>query len=181
MKLVTCGSGIRYGICPACHRAHGYHIPITPIPMSNIATPPLDLPALLRSTRKGQCFTCTRREKDNSIRAAARLGLTITTKKLDADTYRITVTGTVPKQQEPPMRSLRDSIHADIREAMENAQYWRRQKALCLQPEDRAHAGGLMLLWENQLTVRKAKLNALNVVTAPAPDAAPNIGLRYSR
>ncbi len=127
-----------------------------------MTTTPLDLPTILQSTRRGQCFTCSYQERNNSVRTAARLGITITTKKLDADTYRITVTGTVPKPQVNPAPSLRDSIHAEIREAAENTQYWRRQKALCVHPEARARAGALVLLWETTLTTRKAKLDALN-------------------
>lgn len=38
-----------------------------------------------------------------------------------------------------------------IKEARENLAYWRRQKCIALNPIQRAHAGGLASLWENQL------------------------------
>lgn len=64
----------------------------------------------------------------------------------------------------PTRNRLRPNLQAAILTATENIAYWTRRKVTAARPCDRAAAGARVILWQQELTAKSAKLQAINAV-----------------
>ena len=72
------------------------------------------------------------------------------------------------KNAPPAHHTTRQNAAAAVTEAVENANYWRRQSLLRIQPAAIAEAKGLASAWETTRKARQARLDALNALQPQA-------------